>query len=191
MPLWTLIERTQAGDHEAYGELYLRTVGEVRQFLHERTRDSHLVDDLVQSTYERLLRAIGRVVRGAGSPVALLITIARNLLISHFRRAEQRLTVTMADIPEPAASGEDDPAHAAVADALWRFEARRLLWSGGEGMPPDQVDVLRLRYRDDLPVRDTAARLHRDPATIRQTQVRATRRLRADRTVQAFAKAWS
>ncbi|WP_181448980.1 RNA polymerase sigma factor [Nonomuraea aridisoli] len=88
-------------------------------FLLRRTRDPHLAEDLAQETFVKATRALLGW-RGE-NPAAWLLTIARNVLIDHVRRARRELA-----LPVPEELGVP-PLHVAsldVRDALERLPER-------------------------------------------------------------------
>ncbi|GAA2867744.1 RNA polymerase sigma factor [Nonomuraea rubra] len=93
-------------------------------FLLRRTRDPHLAEDLAQETFVKATRALLGW-RGE-NPAAWLLTIARNVLIDHVRRARRELP-----LPEPDELGAPGfhVDSLEVRDALGRLpeQHRRLL----------------------------------------------------------------
>src|SRR5947209_9039991 len=103
-PEWDLVEAAQAGDREAFGQLYGRYVSGVSGFLGNRVRDRGLVEDLTSETFARALRRIDSV-RDQGRDLgAWLTTIARNLVVDHTRSSRYQrdtLTAQIADRVSP------------------------------------------------------------------------------------------
>lgn len=74
----------------------------LRNWLRRRTGCSHQAADLAQDTFLKLLARQDSVVGGLRRPRAFLATIARHLLIDHWRRRdlEQAWLDTLAALPE-------------------------------------------------------------------------------------------
>ena len=90
-PSWELVEAAQAGDREAFGQLYARYAGGVSRFLGHRVRDRALVEDLTSETFARALRRIDSVRDQGRDPGAWLTTIARNLVFDHTKSSRYKL----------------------------------------------------------------------------------------------------
>lgn len=88
----------------AIGELYGAHQGWLHAWLRRRTGCSTIAADLAQDTFLRLLHRPQKVA-GVRSPRALLSTVARGLLVNHWRRLEvERAYIEMlAEQPEPVA----------------------------------------------------------------------------------------
>jgi RNA polymerase sigma-70 factor (ECF subfamily) len=98
-------------------ETYRRTVGPLYTYVSRRVGgDASLAEDLVQDTW---MRAIGDWPRNGmpAEPLAWLIRVARNALISHFRRMRPQLVEpSLLDLIEGASSSAaaDDPNAASI-----------------------------------------------------------------------------
>ena len=80
-------------------QMYDDEVWHVYGFFGYRLRSRELAEDLTQATFERALRAWKRFDPSRASARTWLLSIARNLLIDHFRKAES-------DHVEPLLEGE-------------------------------------------------------------------------------------
>src|SRR5262245_35078503 len=77
---WVLVERAQAGDVDAYGELWSIYREMVERFISFRTNRG-VVDDLTSDVFVRGLRRIGSVTWQGRDIGAWFLAIARNLVI--------------------------------------------------------------------------------------------------------------
>jgi RNA polymerase sigma-70 factor (ECF subfamily) len=179
---WTVIRAAAAGSPAHREELAHRYLGVVRAYLAARWRGSPLrpdLDDAVQEVFVECFRQ-GGVLEAAGagrvpSFRAFLYGVVRNVA----RRFESRPVRAAAGLPETQANEEGLTrlfertwAQAIMAEAAG-LQRRR----AGEGGPEalQRVELLRLRFEEDLPIRTIAerwgvpaARLHHVYARARQ-----------------------
>jgi RNA polymerase sigma-70 factor (ECF subfamily) len=81
-----LIERTSAGDRDAFEELYLRYTRPVLSLALRRLGDSGRAEDALQDAFAAIWRSAGSYDRERGPGGAWLYTIARNAIIDAARR---------------------------------------------------------------------------------------------------------
>lgn len=89
---------------------------DLRQFIRRRVSDEHAADDLLQETFLRIHRNLGRL-HEADRLAAWVYQIARNVVRDHFRRAVQA----------PVALGDADPA-GECDDPLHELRCRGAQW---------------------------------------------------------------
>ncbi len=176
-----LLERTRAGDREAFGALYERRHELVLAFLLKRTRNPEVAMDLMAETFAAALLALAdRPPAIDGSAAPWLLTIARNAMVDSFRRgrvesaARQRLAL------EPVEIGDGDVERvlqvAAETDLLIRLAAE---------LPVEQFDALRARVLDERGYGEIAQQLQCSPAVVRKRVSRAIATLRQARQAGA------
>ncbi|WFF07222.1 sigma-70 family RNA polymerase sigma factor [Micromonospora sp. WMMD1076] len=177
---WHLVTAAQAGDRDAYGQLYARYRDVVYRFVYFRTSGNRqLAEDLTSETFIRALRRIETVTWQGRDIGAWFITIARNLVADHFKSGRYRLEYTTADVHDPQ-SGMDrtdrtpagDPAGATV-DYLVSVE----LLTAVKQLTPEQQDVIIARFIHGLSVIETAAAVNKNEGAVKAIQYRACRTL--------------
>jgi RNA polymerase sigma-70 factor (ECF subfamily) len=97
-------------------ETYRRTVGPLYGYVSRRVGgDAGLAEDLVQDTWMRAIAA-WRAKGPPAEPLAWLVRVARNTLVSHFRRAGPQLVepAVLDRIEAAPSSVPDDPGAAAA-----------------------------------------------------------------------------
>jgi RNA polymerase sigma-70 factor, ECF subfamily len=102
-----LVSRIIAGDREAEDELVKRYNRGVSFIIRQEVRDTSIADDLYQETFCLLLEKIRRgEVREPEKLSGFVCSVAKNLAISHFRRAARREILTgteeITSLPHPA-----------------------------------------------------------------------------------------
>ena len=146
--------------------MYEGALPEVYGYLRRRCGSVDLAEELTATTF---VRATTACCRGTVTEptVGWMITIARNLLVDHWRR--QAIAERSMELAEPTPVAID-PCHA-VIDA---DRAEALLAT----LKPEHRAALTLRYLDDLSVPDVAEALDRSIHATESLLVRARRALR-------------
>jgi RNA polymerase sigma-70 factor (ECF subfamily) len=141
----------------------------LRAYLHGLAAPSDL-DDLVQETYARLLRAHGR--GPVAHPRGLLFATARNAARDLFRRRAAARTIPIAEMDH---SRVFDPAPG-VSETVSRRQESALLAAAIAELPPRCREILVLRKFDQLSHREIAARLGIAEHTVEAQLTKALRR---------------
>ena len=169
-----LLERTRAGEREAFGVLYERRHELVLAFLLKRTRNPEVAMDLMAETFAVALIALAdRPPAIAGSAAPWLLTIARNALIDSYRRGRVESAARRRLALEPLPIGDDD-----VERVLQVAAETDLLVRLAEELPADQFDALRARVLDERGYGEIAQQLACSQAVVRKRVSRAISTLR-------------
>jgi RNA polymerase sigma factor (sigma-70 family) len=186
---WTLIQAAAAGSRSDREQLALRYSPVVRAYLGARWRASPLLgelDDAVQEVFVECFRAGGILDRveanRPGGFRAFLYGVLRNIALrfeSSRAQGRERVAPSAVDL---ASLEESDPTLSHVFDRAWAAallreagdrNAARARTAGDAAMR--RIELLRLRFQDDLPIREIArlwgadaAELHHEYATARQ-----------------------
>jgi RNA polymerase sigma-70 factor (ECF subfamily) len=172
---WDLIEAAQAGDRDAYGQLYTRYAPGVSRFVGSRLRDRALAEDLTSETFARALRRIDSVSDQGCDAGAWFTTIARNLITDHVKSSRvQRETVT-AEFDDASTDDRQESPEQAVIRRDTAADVRRRV----SQLPTDQQECIRLRYFQELSVAETAAVLGRNEGAVKALAHRGVLGLRA------------
>lgn len=168
---WDLVRATQAGDQEAFGQLYDRYHEMVFRYVLFRTSDRQLAEDLTAETFLRALRRIASVSYQGRDIGAWFVTIARNLVLDHVKSSRYRLEQTTSEIADlsPSTSGpEQQVLDGATHEELLRCVAK---------LNTDQKECIALRFLQGLSVAETARLMGRNEGAVKALQHRAVRRL--------------
>ncbi len=155
-----VIERART-DRAAFGEIYDHYLPRVYAFcrLYSGTREE--AEDLTAQTFENALRAIQRYDHRGLPLSAWLLRIAANATRDRSRRSARGFM------------------HAPLlnldATTSWLHEWEQTYWLRGHvtALPPDQQEVVRLRFYEDQPFADVAARMGRTEGVVKQLLRRA------------------
>jgi RNA polymerase sigma-70 factor (ECF subfamily) len=169
--VWTLVRRAQAGDAEAFGELYDHYVGVVHRYVHHRVGDRATAEDVTSETFVRALRRIDSLSYQGRDVGAWLITIARNIVLDQAKSSRYRLEVSTADMRD-ADTATDGP-----EDAVVQRLTNEVLVECLRTLGPEQQECLALRFLHGLSVSETAQVMGKREGAIKALQHRAVRRL--------------
>jgi RNA polymerase sigma-70 factor, ECF subfamily len=166
-----LVQLAQAGDAEAFGQIYEEYVDVVYRYLYVRCGSHHVAEDLTAETFVRALRRLDSFTWTGKDIAAWFVTIARNLVVDHTKSSRYRLEVSTAELLDP-----DEHAAAPETEVLDRMRDRRLLEAVKE-LKPEQQECVVLRFLQGLSLAETAAVMGRKENAIKQLQLRAVRAL--------------
>lgn len=169
--VWSLVQRVQDGDAEAFGLIYDGYVDMVFRYVYFRVHDRHLAEDFASETFTRALRGIDSVTYQGRDVGAWLITIARNIIRDHVKSSRYKLEITSADMRD-ADRATDSPEDAVLA-GLTHVELLRCV----KQLSPEQQECIVLRFLQGLSVSETASVMERNDGAIKALQHRAVRRL--------------
>lgn len=152
-------------DRAAFGELYDLYLPRVYGFCRTYSRTREEAEDRTAETFERALAGIAGYEDRSVPFSRWLLRIARNVILNHARRAGRE-------------TGMGDPALELSGDShLDEWEAAYWLRTHVRALPDDQQEVVRLRFYEDQPFRDVAARMGRSEGAVKQLLRRALRGL--------------
>ena len=156
-----LIERTQAGDPEAFTPFVGKYQDRLYRHINGRVTDPELAKDLTQETWLRAFRAISSF-RGDSAFYSWLYRIAENVCTDHFRRqkynTEPLHLIDENRIIETVSCPSRDVEHA---------EFREHLQKALTALTPIRRRVFLLYYHHELSIKAIAAEIGRSEGTIK------------------------
>lgn len=179
-----LVRLAQAGDVEAFGQVYELYVDTVYRYVYARVGDHQQAEDLTAETFVRALRRLDSFTFQGKDIAAWFVTIARNLVTDLRRSSRYRLELTTDEIVgaerDAGAERTGVPGSSVAAtpeqEVLGRERDRRLV-EALRTLKPEQQECLVLRFFHELSVAETAAALGRSEGAVKQLQLRAVRQL--------------
>jgi RNA polymerase sigma-70 factor (ECF subfamily) len=167
-----LVDRARDGDAAAQGALFDLFWPKIVRYTYSHCGNQQDAEDLASEVFLRMVEAIGRFQWREKVPfTAWLFRIARNQVVSHYRRQSSAVPLPDDGVGDPVAS--DDPEEA-VELQLEVDEVYR----AAEELPWLQQEVIRLRFAADLSLADTARILEKRENNIKQLQHKAIARMR-------------
>ena len=164
-----LIESAKGGNALAFAVLYDRYADRVYRHIAYRVGVPDC-EDLTQQTFLKAWQAIGRYRVTEVPFVSWLLTIAHNIVVSHYRAKREHLPLAE-DLPkvdehaDPHSQAERQERQLAVRRAISRLK-------------PEFQQVVALRYLEELDYADIARQLGKKEPTVRVILHRALRELR-------------
>lgn len=166
-----LVDRAQAGDSEAFGELYDEYSQAVYRYVYARVSSVALAEDLTSETFVRALRALDSFRWQGRDFGAWLVTIARNLITDHFKSGRVRL-----EAPTDEIETHDSATQGPEIDVLTQVTAEAVRRAVAD-LPDDQRDCLTMRFFSGMSIAETAKALDKSEGAVKQLQLRAVRQL--------------
>ena len=163
------LKRAQNGDTAAFALIYDHFAPAIYRFIYFRVGHKETAEDVLADTFVKAWQKINQI----NSPEALsgwLYQIARNNIIDYYRVRKETVALdevvdTLQDAVNPA-----DEVNATI-------QQKRIL-QAMKNLPPDQAQVLKYRFFEDLTNEEIALILNKNEGTIRVIQHRAIIKLK-------------
>lgn len=172
-----LVARCQAGDRLAFEEMFLFYRDDVFRFAYLVVRDATLAQDVVQETFLKVFRSIGKF-EFRSSFKSWLYRVAVNEAITLLRRRRIKEELD----PMPGASQEQQRGRVVRAwqpeEAVLDSEERRLLRNAIGRLDPVHRSVVVLKYFHEFSDTEIAAIIGCPPGTVKSRLHRARELLR-------------
>jgi RNA polymerase sigma-70 factor, ECF subfamily len=172
-----LVERAQAGDADAFGELYDRYVDVVFRYISYRVGSRQLAEDLTSETFLRALRRIGSFTWQGRDVGAWFVTIARNLIADHYKSSRYKLELTTEDVSDVSGAASTRMVEDSPEGAVLESMQNRVLLEAVTKLNSEQQECIALRFLQGLSVAETAKVMGKNEGAIKALQYRAVRTL--------------
>jgi len=169
------LDRIRRRDPSAMNAFFEAFIGPVYGYLRTVVREPMLADDLAQTAFVRLHRALDRL-DPKRDPAPWVFTVVVNTIRDHWRSRAHRdagQTVTFDELWDRP----DAPAELGVEGEMLRNEEKAVLEAAMARLSPGDREILWLREFEERSVGDTAEMLCIRPEAVRQRHSRAVRRL--------------
>ncbi len=165
-----IVGRAQAGDPDAFGEVYDVCVERIYRYVRVRVGDDMDAEDLTEQVFTRAWQALGRY-QDRGRPfIAWLYAIASNVVADHFRARRVRAPLDPNLIDD---APDTDP-----VEMSERESRKHMLEAAIRQLNPAQQRVVILRFVEGMSPADVAEIIGKREGTIRVIQHRALQALR-------------
>lgn len=151
-----LLNHYLSGDQGAISKLIERHSRRVRDYINMMVKDRDVAEDIFQETFIKAVRVIddGRYTDN-GKFLSWILRIAHNQVIDHFRAQRQNKTVTEVEAGYDVL-GSLRFAERNVEDAMVSEQIERDVRALVELLPPEQREVVMMRYFSGLSFKDIA-----------------------------------
>jgi len=164
-----LIDEAKSGDPQAFAKLYDAYVERVSRYIFFRVSEELDMEDLVSQVFLKAWENLDRYKIGTSPFIAWLYTIARNLVIDHYRTKKDVLPLEEA-IALPSDMEMPDE------EAQTRFDLQAMR-DALQFLTSDQQQALILKYIAGLPNDSIAKIMNKQEGTVRGLQMRALQTL--------------
>jgi len=165
-----LISRAQAGEAEAFGELYERYAVLIYRYVLARVNSESDAEDLTEIVFLRAFEALHRYKERGRRFSAFLYQVARNALVDHYRQQRKTESIEAVERLPSLGPGPDERLLAEErADGLRKALAE---------IPADYQEVIRLRIILSMPTATVGEWLGRSEGAVRVLLHRALKSLR-------------
>jgi RNA polymerase sigma-70 factor, ECF subfamily len=164
-----LVDEAKAGDPEAFAKLYDAYIERVTRYVYFRVSEPIDTEDLVAQVFLKAWENLDRYKMGSSPFVAWLYTIARNLVIDHYRTKK-------AVLPLEEAMAFPSDMEMPDEEAQTRFDLQAMR-DALQFLTSDQQQALILKYIAGLPNDSIAKIMNKQEGTIRGLQMRALQTL--------------
>ncbi len=159
------------GDAAALGKLYDAYFERIYRFIYYRTSHQQTAEDLAEEVFIKAFRALPSLKGGPTKLSGWIFQVARNTVIDHYRKANPLVSIEEA---ENIAVHETN-----AVDALQLQSDQHLILKALEKLSPEQEQVIRLRFLEELEITEVAKMLGKSEGNIRIIQYRALTKLRS------------
>jgi RNA polymerase sigma-70 factor (ECF subfamily) len=182
-PEVVLMLRVQAGDAEAFPELFRRLAPRVLQYTRRLLGSQARAEEVTQDVFVQVYRFRARY-QPQSRLATWVFTIATNLCRNELRRPERQLRVDLWDDERPEGPPLPDPAARTPEENAAARELGRRLEAAIAELPPKQRAALLLSRADGLAYEDVATALGCSEGAVKALIFRATQGLK--RTLRDF-----
>lgn len=148
--LASLVRQAQAGDSDAFAELYLATYQMIYRFAYRYLRSEEDAKDAVQDTYIIVLRKI-RMLKDPQLFVSWLNQIAFRVCFGIQKKKSEVERVESNQLTDKMASAAEQPEEMAIRIGEKKFIIRQIM-----SLPFSESQVLILHYYDEMKIGDIA-----------------------------------
>jgi RNA polymerase sigma-70 factor (ECF subfamily) len=162
-----LIRRAQQGDQQALVDIYQRCQPSIYTYIFYRIGDQALSEDLTAEVFVRMIDKLPAFVQDKRPILAWLYTIARNLVIDHYRRAGKQVPLLIEE-----SLMVDDELNRPPALVEQRLNRQNLI-KALRHLTEEQRQVIVLKFVEDRSNAEVAVLLDKTEGAVKSLQHRA------------------
>lgn len=166
--LLKLISRAQAGEKEAFGEIYKMFIDRIYRYIFYLIYDRELAEDLTQYTFLKAWKALPNFSTENGSLQAFLFKIGRNSVIDYFRKKKD---LSIDKIRDPVSDLNID-------DSIVLEEEKLNLYKALSYLDDFEKNIVILRFFEELSFLEIANITGKTEGAVRVRTHRALKKLK-------------
>jgi len=165
-----LVKNAQNGDTQAFGSLYSLFLRKIYRFVYFMVESETLAEDIAQNTFVKAWKALPVFSQKKGTFQAYLFSIARNLVMDHFR---QKKTISVdLDFVTNIESSEN------IEEQTINGEEKQQVKQAINKLDDKEKQMIILRYFEELPMGDIAKTFTMEEGAVRVRIFRILRKLK-------------
>ena len=165
-----LVLQAQAGNAEAFGQLYDAYMERIYRFIYFRVEDQQTAEDITSQVFLRAWNNLDRFRLGGTPYLGWLYTIAHNAVIDHYRT--RKVTTALEDVRL------SQPDYAEMVDNHIDIAVEmKSVKSAMQTLTGDQQQVLTLKFIEGMSNDEIARHLGKREGAVRALQMRGLRAL--------------
>lgn len=157
---------------ETFARLYDEYLGRVYRYIQYRVNNIHLAEDLTSTVFEKALTNFGRYNSKKAAFSTWIFSIARNVVIDHYRVSSKKQTVSL-DEETAQSSGAPSP-----EEELERRDERQRLQSCMAALSAEEKEIIQLKFGAELNNRQIGKVLGLSESNVGTKLYRAIRKMR-------------
>lgn len=165
-------EKDSHNEAEVFAECYEANLPKVFRYISYRVGNTQLAEDLTSMVFEKALTKFNSYRSDRASLLTWLVSIARNMVVDHYRASASKQTVALEEAAEIMAE------NVSPEDEAIRNEERRRLRMCLAGLSPREKEIISLKFGAELTNRRIAGMLGLSESNVGVMLYRAIRKLR-------------
>jgi len=157
---------------ETFAELYEQYLPRVFRYISYRVGNTQLAEDLTSGVFEKALTGFSSYRSDKASFSTWLLSIARHLVIDHYRAGGKRQIVPLEKVTEMSSESASPEEEAVRKEERQRFEVCLA------GLPQQEQEIISLKFGAEMNNRQIAGMLSLSESNVGTTLYRAVRKLR-------------
>jgi RNA polymerase sigma-70 factor (ECF subfamily) len=157
---------------ETFARLYDEHLDRVFRYIQYRVNNIQLAEDLTSTVFEKALSNFGKYSSDRASFSTWIFSIARNVVIDHYRVNQKRRTVSLEEVTAHSSSAPPPE------EELERKDVRERLHSCLAELSEEEQEIIRLKFGAELNNRQIGKTLNLSESNVGTKLYRALRKLR-------------
>ncbi len=157
---------------DVFTELYEQYMPGVFQYISYRVNDIHLAEDLTSDVFLKALKGFKQYRSDKASFFTWLLSIARHMVIDHYRVSGRRQTIPLEKATEMSSESASPEEEAVRKEELQRLQTCLA------GLPQQEQEIISLKFGAELNNRQIAGMLSLSESNVGTIIYRTVRKLR-------------
>ncbi len=170
-----LMQQAKQGDEAAFALLYENFYTPIFRYIYSKVGQREMAEDMAQTVFMKAFQSRESFSVGP-TPIAYFFTIARNLVIDHYRKKSEVLIDNQEDGQDMFSQIPDEEMN--PHDRFLDSEKIGFIQNLIHKLKPEYKEVIEMKFLQQLSNKEIAEATGKSEQNIRQIQVRALRKLK-------------